>query len=176
MKKTIIGGILTLVIGGTAYTISQEDVIKNFSAETGMSSEQAEEYISGIEEEDLVSWNELGNDYINNGQEVLKQKSSIDCVNYEYEWQSSSLSCQAGKNQIEQLGELEIVLGNSYKVLGSDSAGKSDISKTITLLDQLNVKYQSEIVNWMFDAETIKEMKNTNSYNKSLLKAALESN
>lgn len=43
------------------------------------------------------------------------------------------------------------------------------------LIDQLNADYSYEVVIWTYGASTIDEAKKTNSYNKALLKSALES-
>ncbi len=175
IKSWVTRGILTLIIGGTAYTISQSDVIKNFADDTGMTQEQAEQYINNIPEEELASWDEIGRDFIEEGQTILSSLPEIDCINYEYEWESVSLTCFKGRMQIEKLGNDSVSLGQSYIKLGSDSASKEDISRTISLIDQVNLDYEFEIVSVLLDWSTIDDSKKTNSYNKALLKAALES-
>ncbi len=175
MNRLIGGAILTIIIGGTAYTISQADVVKHFADDTGLTQEQAEQYISGITDDDLVTFNELGADFINDGQEILKYSAGIDCVNYEYEWESNTLSCYQGKSQFKKMGNDEISLGQAYKKLGSDSASKDDISETINLIDKVNSNLELSIVDNVLDRSTIDETKKSNSYNKAILKAALES-
>ncbi len=56
----VIAGILIIVIGGTAYAVSQNDVVKNFSEETGMTQQEAQQYVENISEEELTSLGELG--------------------------------------------------------------------------------------------------------------------
>ena len=102
IKNIATGAIITLLIGGTAYTINQSDVIKNFSDDTGLTQEQAEQYINEIPEEELVSWGEIGSGYMSEGEELLDVAYEIDCANYEYEWESATLSCPEGKAQIEK--------------------------------------------------------------------------
>ena len=175
IKSIATGTIITILIGGTAYTISQEDVIQNFSDDTGLTQEQAELYINEIPEEELVSFDRVGSDLINEGQELLTVANDTDCINYEYEWEVAILSCPEGKTQIDKLARDTISLGQAYIKLSLDSASKDDISKTIILIDQLNLDYQLEIVSQLWDWSTIDEVKKTHSYNKAILKAALES-
>ena len=174
IKDLATGTVITLLIGGTAYTVSQTDVIRNFADDTGLTQEQAEQYKNKISDEEFVSFNQLGSDFINDGQELLSLASEIDCVNYEYEWESASLSCYQGKTQIEKIGRDSISLGQAYRKLDSDSASADDISETIVLIDQLNSDYQLQIVNSVLDRSTIDEIRRTNSYNKAILQAALE--
>ena len=84
MKDLIKGGIITLLIGGSAYTISQSDVIKNFADDTGLTQEQAEEYVNNISEDELFSFDKIGADLIDEGKEIDSLTPEIDCVNYEY--------------------------------------------------------------------------------------------
>lgn len=177
MNRLITGVIITIVIGGTAYTINQADVVKHFAADTGLTQQQAEQYINTIPEDELVSsYDELGSDYIEDGQEILDYVSKIDCVNYEYEWQSASLTCYTGKTQLGKLGRDEISLGQSYKKLDSDSASKDDISKTIELIDTFNSDFDFSIAKNIYSQSEIDEIKKTNSFNKAVLKAVLEGN
>lgn len=175
IKGIVTGTIITLLIGGTAYNINQEDVIQNFADDTGMTQEQAELYIDKIPEEELSSWNQVGSDFINDGQELINFVHEIDCVNYEYEWESTTLSCTEGRNQIDKFAKDSILLGQAYKKLDSESASKDDISKTIILIDQLNSDYQLKIINFVLSMSEINEIEKTNSYNKALLKTVLES-
>lgn len=170
----VVGGVITVVIGGTAFTVSQTDVINNFAEDTGMSQQQAEEYVNKVNQDDLVSYDKIGADMITDGQEILETASSLDCANYDYEWQSATLSCDEGKAQLTTVGSSEIALGEAYKVLNSDSATKTDIDTTIARIDTLNTNYRLPVVSSMMDQATIDDIMKTNSYNKSLLKAALE--
>ena len=175
--KSIIGGaILTLVVGGTVYNISQEDVVNNLLMDTGMTQEESIDFIENIPEEDLGDWDEIGHEFITEGENILSRLDDIDCVNYEYPWESPSFSCFDGKNQLKNIGNDFIYLGNSYVRLSSNSAGDSDIKKTINYIDIVSNDYDSYIIRTIFDLSVIKELKNTNSYNKALLKAVLDSN
>ncbi len=175
MKK-IIGAVITLVIGGTIYTFSQADVVKNFSKDTGLTQQEAEQYVSKIKDEDLVPFGEIGSDFISEGQDMVEAANDIDCVNYEYEWESYTLNCEGGKSQLKRFGNSEIVLGKAYKVLDTEEATEDDISLVIRNIDRLNNDLSLDVVTWMLDPPTIDEIKKTNSYNKALLQAALDSN
>lgn len=174
MNRLITGAIITIVIGGTAYTFSQADVVKNFAEDTGLTQQQAEQYINTIPEDELVSYDEVGAQYIEFGQEVLDDASEIDCVNYEYGWESANLTCYTGKTQLGKMGRDQIALGQSYKKLHLDSASRDDISKTIELIDILNYDLDFSIINSFYNESDIDETKKTNSFNKAVLKAALE--
>lgn len=175
LKEVVVGGVLTLVVGGTAYTINQEDVVTNFAEDTGVSQQEAEQYVNSVEEEDLVEWDVLGNDYISAGQEIVNQVSSIDCINYSYEWQSPSITCEQGKQQLNRYGNDAISLGQAYKALGADNASKVHMSSAVRAIDTLNADYALPVVMKIIDPSTISEDTKANSYNKSLLKAVLES-
>lgn len=170
-----IAGIITLIIGGTVYSVSQSDVVSNFSAETGMSQKEAEAYVENIPEDELVPFDVLGEELIIDGQEVLALAAEIDCVNYYYEWETDSLSCDEGKSQFRQFGEGEIALGQAYQVLSSDSASKDDIRAVIWHLDKMNENYNLEIIVKLMDYADRDEAIKTNLYNKALLQAALQS-
>lgn len=174
MKK-IIGTVITLVIGGTAYTFSQADVVKNFSEDTGLTQQEAEQYVSEIKEEDLAPFDEIGSDFISEGQDMVAEADDIDCVNYEYEWESYTLNCEEGKSQLKKLGNSEIALGKAYKVLDTEDATEEDISSVIRNIDRHNADLELSIVTAVLDPPTIDELKKTNSYNKALLQAALDS-
>lgn len=175
IKGWITGGIITLVIGGTTYSFSQQDVANNMANDTGMTQEQAEQYVNQVTEEDMVPYDELGTDFVTEGQEWLKVASEIDCVNYEYEWESASLSCPEGKTQIREYGQDSIAVGRAYQALSLESATDSDISHAILVIDDLNSDLTFPAILWMYEPADIEEIKNTNSYNKALLETALES-
>ena len=101
--------------------------------------------------------------------------NDIDCINYEYDWESTTLSCFKGKSQLNKLAKNTSSLGYAFKKLDSDSASEEDIAETIRLIDQLNADYELEIFYILWDRPTVSEAKKTNSYNKSILKAALKS-
>ena len=170
----VAGAAVTLVIGGTTYTLTQTDMVNNFSKDTGMSQQQATEYVENIKEEDLVSYDELGNGIISDSEELLRFAAEIDCANYQYEWETSALTCQDGKTQLTETGNDEKALGESYKRLAVDTASKGDMSTTINLIDEVNVDYDFPVIRATLEPEDIKEVKTTNSYNKALLQTALE--
>lgn len=174
-KGGLIKGIITLAIGGTVYSVSQADVAKNFSKDTGMSQEQAQQYVESVKEEDLVPYDELGADYVTEGQETIGMAAQIDCVNYTYEWESAALTCQTGKSQLKNIGDAEVALGRAYTRLASDTATTEDITLVIGLIDKLNTSYNSAIAMLLFDPVARDEMKKANSYNKATLQAALDS-
>lgn len=171
----LIGGILTLVIGGTLYSVSQADVVNKFSEETGMSHDAAEAYIESIPDEDLVSFDELGSVYISEGEEILSEAIDIDCVDYIYEWESDTLSCDEGRSQLMEFAENEIALGKAYRALSFESASTSDIRKVIRLLDENTELYTMKIIIKLIGQSEISELIKTNAYNKALLQAALDS-
>lgn len=57
-------------------------------------------------------------------------------MNYEYEWETVTLSCSEGKRQLKEIGRNSIALGNAYKKLELDSATRKDISITISQIDR----------------------------------------
>lgn len=174
-RGKLIGGIITLIIGGTVYGVSQGDIINHFSAETGLSQAEAEQFINSIPEDELVSFDELGLGLITEGQEILDVASEIDCVNYYYEWETDTLSCEEGKSQFKIFGDSEIELGKAYQVLSSESASTDDIYSVIRLIDKVNENYKLEIITQLVDASEIEDAIKTNLYNKALLQAALDS-
>lgn len=173
--KDLAKAVIVLAIGGGVYTLGQADVANKFSANTGMTQQQAEEYINNISEDELASFDEIGNDFIEDGNAIIEIATQIDCVNYAYEWEVEGFTCQEGKSQLYEVGNDEINLGKAYKKLDQEDADESDISATIPLIDKLNADYELPIVAEILDANTIEESRKTNAYNKSLLQAALES-
>lgn len=176
IKNIIGGGIITIFVGGAAFSFSQQDVVDNFASDTGMTQEQAEQYVNAIPEEELATWTEIGTDYVTESGKTLVMANEIDCVNYEYEWESPTLTCSQGKAQLQKIANTEKSLGQSYIKLDSDTAVAEDMRTTISFLDMLDSDYEHEISTTVFDTKVLDEIKTTNSYNKSLLKAALESN
>ena len=173
--KGIIGAIVTVVIGGAVYSVNQADIVENFSKDTGMSQEASEQYVESITEDDMVSYDEYGLDAIALGEDFISAAAEIDCVNYEYEWETISLSCEEGKSQFIRLGNGEIALGKAYRILDSESASTEDISTVINLIGKSNANLSLEIISQLLDYPTIFEMKKENSYNKAVLQAALDS-
>jgi hypothetical protein len=173
--KEAVVGVVTLVIGGTVYSVSQSDIIDNFADDTGLTQEQAEEYVNTIEEDELFTFDELGILYIEDGENLLEIAIEIDCPNYEYEWESSTLSCDQGKEQLNKFGNDSISLGQTYRTLDTDSASEEDISVVISFLDVVKEDYDYEIIKVLLEDEMIEEEKKTLSYNKAILETVLES-
>lgn len=174
--RNIIGGtVITLVIGGTAFSVSQTDIVDNFASDTGLSQEQAEQYIDSIEEEDLIDYNELGDIFVEDGTEMLVYVEEIDCMNYEYEWESTTLSCDEGKIQFEKIAIDTIALGEAYRKIDEGQIVKANITNAIELIDVLNSDYNLEFAIKVLDPETLDEERKTNSYNKAVLQAILQS-
>ena len=174
--KSVVKTAIVLVIGGTVYTASQADIVDNFSKDTGLTQQKAEQYVSEIKEEDLVPFGEIGSNYISEGQDMISLAVEIDCVNYYYEWESPTLTCDEGKSQLKRVGNSEIALGRAYRALDTEEASSSEISSVIRNIDRLNADYGLDIVTLILDPITIDDVKKTNSYNKALLQAALDSN
>lgn len=175
IKGWLTGGVLTLVIGGASYSFSQQDVANNMVNDTNLSQEQAEQYVSNVTEEDLVSFDELGSSFVTQGQEALEMAKDIDCTNYEYEWESSILSCAEGKNQLSEYARDNIAVGHAYQAMSLDSSSETDINHAIEMIGELNSDLKLPIIKWIFTSADIEEINNTNSYNKALLETALES-
>ena len=175
MKKAIIGGIITLVIGGTGYTISQSDVVSNFAKNTGMSQQQAQQYVNNSQN-NLASFSKVGQDFVSDGNSLLN--TSIDCQNYTYEWVTSSLSCEEGKSDLQTIGNDEVQLGYCYQALGTDlgSASRSKISECINDIDAVDTSYDLPLAVSVIGSSKITDLKNNNLYNKSVLQSALNSN
>jgi hypothetical protein len=136
MKRVIIGGIITLVIGGTGYTISQTDVVNNFAKNTGMSQQQAQKYADDAQK-NLVSFTKIGKQLTTDGNLVISEQSKIDCINYKYKWESPSLSCDEGSIELQTIGNNEIQLGKCYEALDTNlgTTANSKISECITDID-----------------------------------------
>ena len=167
---------MTLVIGGAGYTVSQSDIVNNFSNETGMSQQDAKKYVEDAQG-DLESFSKIGQDFIDDGTQVMNTVSQVDCANYTYGWETSTLSCDQGVIQMKTVGNDEISLGNCYKSLGSDlgQESRTKISECIGDIDAVNADYMLPVVTALLDHNQITESKNANSYNKSVLQAALNS-
>ena len=176
MKRIIIGGVITAIIGGTGYTISQKDVVNNFADNTGMSQEQAQQYVNSSQN-DLQSFTKVGGDLTSDGNSILDTASKIDCVNYTYKWVTSAMSCEEGDNELRTIGNNEITMGNCYAALGTDlgSAGQSKINECIDDIDSLDASYDLPIASSFMDSSQVSSIKNSNLYNKSVLQAASNS-
>lgn len=177
MVKRIIGGVIVMAIGGGTYTISQSDIAKNFSQNTGLSQQQAQQYVNNIKQSDLESFSKVGHDLVSDGNDISNKVASIDCVNYTYTWVSASLSCEGGKNQLQQVGDDEITLGNCYSALDTNlgNSAKPKISECISDIDTVDADYDLPIVSGILDSNTVSDIKNKDIYNKSELQAALNS-
>jgi hypothetical protein len=177
MVKQIIGGVVTLVIGGTVYGVSQSNVVSNFAKNTGQSQQQAQQYVNNIKQSDLQSFSQIGQNLVTDGNTVLQDKASIDCVNYTYKWVTDSLTCYGGAMQLEAMGNDEIALGNCYQALDTNlgNSANSKITECISDSDTLENDYKLPIAAAVLDQNTITTMSNTTAYNKSVLQAALQS-
>jgi len=177
MLKKIIGGVIGLAIGGTVFTISKSDIAKNFSKNTGLTQQQAEEYINNIPQSELDSFSKIGQTFIDDADSLLGIAKDIDCINYSYKWESPSLSCGNGKNQLQKTGNDEITLGHCYQDLDTDlgDSAKSKIKECVESINTVDSDYNLSIMTATIDASSIADWKKTNAYNKSLLEAALES-
>lgn len=173
ITKNIIGSVVAVAIGGSVYTVSQTDIVSNFSKETGMSQQESQKYVEDIQD-DLVSWSEVGDTFVTAGEADMKAASEVDCENYTYEWVSDDLTCENGKAEIYQIGNDELLLGRAYKKLSVESSDKSDIPEVIRLINVVDVHYDSVLIKRINDAATIDEMKKSNLYNKATLQAVLE--
>lgn len=173
MLKELTGGVITVVIGGAAVTLSQADIASNLSSNTGMSQQEAKQYVNNIKESDLQSFSSLGASLIADGQST--QAKNIDCANYSYQWESATLSCSAGKSQLQKIGTDQINLGHCYQALGTDlgSSAKTKMSECVTYIDTVNANYNLPIAIAVLDSKNIADNKSAHSYNKSLLQAAI---
>ncbi len=178
MVKQIIGGVVTIVIGGTAYTVSQSDVANNYSKNAGVSQQQAQQYVNNINQSDLQSFSKAGSSLINDGNLIIRKLPSIDCVNYTYQWETPSLSYADDKNELQGIANDEITLGNCYEDLGTDlgNAAKSKMNECISDIDTVDSDLDLPIATTLLGSKTIADTKNANIYNKSVLQTALASN
>lgn len=175
MKKSILGGIITLVIGGAGFAVSKSDIVSNFSKNTGLSQQAAQQYVDNAQG-NLDSFSNIGSSLAKDGGSILSAGASLDCDNYTYNWESDELSCPAGKDQLQTIGNDEQTLGNCYEALGTDlgTAAKSKISECIGDIDSLNASYNLPIAASLLDQSTIADQRNSGEYNKSVLQAALD--
>lgn len=177
MKNGVIGGIIALVIGGTSFAVSKTDIIDNFSNETGLTHQEAKQYVESAQN-DLASFSVIGSKLVDDGNLVLNTANSLDCINYTYPWESNNLSCSNGKFQMQTISNNEISLGNCYKALATDlgSEAKTKMGECIVDIDRLNSNYDMQIVSKLLEPTDLAESKKSNSYNKSVLQAALKAN
>lgn len=175
IKKIVGGGAAVLLIGGTSFMISQADVANNFAEETGMDQQQAQEYVENAQGE-LESFEDVGQDYIDDGNEVLANANGLDCVNYMYDWESDSLSCEDGRAQLLDIGAKEVALGECFVSLGGDLGDvvRSKIQECIEKIDAMMATLEYAIVPVLIGTEYLTEMRHSNAYNKSVLRAALD--
>lgn len=174
IKNAVIGTIITVIIGGTAYSINQNDIIKNFADDTGLTNEQAEQYVNKVSKDELVAWKEIGSQFVNDGQKTLTAADNIDCINYEYEWETLNLPCSKGKTQMVKLSEDWISLGQAYIKLDSEPSSEYNIKRTIQLINLVNYDLTLEVIKSIYDQPTITKEMQANSYNKALLQTVLD--
>ncbi len=175
VKGWIAGTIITLVIGGTAYTFNQEDVVKNFADETGMTQEQAEQYINTIPEDELDTFTVIGTSFITDGTAMRTEVQNIDCEKNEYEWQSEILTCAMGKRQLTKIADDMIAFGHVFQKLDTDEATEQDIQEAIRLIDQMVRNNRLAVSKAIWTQEELDEENRGHAYNKALLQAALDS-
>lgn len=177
MIKQIVGGVITLAIGGTVYTVSQTDVTNNFSKNTDLTQQQAQQYINNIPKSDITSFTNAGQELIDDGNSIQNTQSQIDCDNYTYDWESPTLTCLDGKSQLQSISNDEITLGNCYQALDTNlgDSATSKISECISDIDTDNAAYKLPIAATLLDNKILMDLTNTNNYNKSVLQAALQS-
>lgn len=177
MIKQIIGGVLTVAIGGTVYHVSQADVAKNLSQNTGMTQQQAQQYVNNIKQSDLESFSKVGQGFIDDANTVQSTLSQLDCENYTYTWETPTLSCSDAKNQLQTIANDESTLGSCYQSLDTDlgSSANSQINECISDIDTVNADDQLPVATAVLDSKTLTDTTNTNNYNKSVLQAALQS-
>lgn len=177
MIKQIVGGVVVLVIGGTSYTIHQSDVSNNLSKNTGMTQQQAQDYVNNIPKDQLESFSKIGQDLSSDGNSVNTEMNKIDCANYTYQWVTPTLSCDDGKTQMQAVGSNEITLGGCFEELDTDlgSTASAKINECLADIDTLNSAYDAPIVSVALDSKTINDTKTTLQYDKSVLQAALQS-
>lgn len=178
IKEVALGAAVTVIIGGSAYTISQTDVIDNFADDTGISQQEAENYITSISEDELFSFTEIGEGLVEEGNETISAANNIDCLNYEYEWQTYSLSCEQGRSQLMEIGEDEVAVGMAYLRMEeseTDVELNGRITTAISKIDKLNVSYDYPIMYAMLTTADVQDYKNTNSYNKAVLQTVQDS-
>lgn len=176
VKKSIVGAVITIVIGGVGYTVTKTDIAKNFAKDTGMSQEQAQQYIDSVKEEDLATFDKIGEEFADGGNKLKQTASQIDCGTYKYDWESDTLPCAKGKSQLDQVADRMVALGKAYIKLADESANKNDIRDTINKIDAVSQAYDYEVFVKGVGQEEVKESKLKLSYNKSLLQAALNKN
>lgn len=177
MVGKIIAGSIAVVIGGSTFVIHKSDVVNNFSKNSGLTQQQAQDYVNNIKPSDLISFSKVGQSFISDGNTILSQSSGIDCFNYTYPaWESSTLSCSDGKSQFQEIGNSEITMGNCLQALDANLGGsaKAKINECITDIDTTNRDYDLPVATALLDSKTLADEKNINAYNKSVLEAALQ--
>jgi len=175
LVKNVIGAVITVAIGGAVFTVSQPAVVDNFAKDTGLTQQEAKQYVEQAGD-DLVSWDEVGKGFIDDGNDIISTVNTLDCDNYTYDWVSPSLTCENGKAELYKIGHDETALGEAYKKLSLDSASKADIPAVIALIDTLNYDYSSDFIDNILDSKDVDDMKKSNSYNKATLQAVLDEN
>jgi hypothetical protein len=178
-KNLVIGGIITLIIGGLTYSFSRQDLIDNFTADTGLSQQQAEEFISSKLDEEGSSWEELGHEFSLASQSLQKIHNSIDCENLSSEEfliikEGVSLSCDEALEQIAQIANSAESVSVAYLKLSEDNVSRDDVRETVFYLDQFITDLDSPVLVPFISSSTIEDYKLSSSLNKSLLKTALE--
>ena len=175
--KRVIGGVIAMVIGGSAFAIGKSGVVSEFSRNTGLSQQQAQQYVNNIPKSDLVSFSKAGQSFIGDGNSILNQASNIDCLHYTYQWVTSTLSCQDGESQLQSAGNDEVTLGHCYVSLGTNlgNSAKSRMRECISDIDKVDLDYGLPVVTSILNNNESTTAKEANAYNKSVLQTALNS-
>lgn len=174
-KKIVSGIVSVLVIGGVGYAISQSKLVDNFSKETGMSQQEAEEYVKNVKEEDLLGAKELGESYIRHSQETQKTNDEIDCATSTIDFaEDFGTDCVTVKAELTKLRRAEEKIGQAYIKLADDKADRTDTQNVINALDEYVAIIKKPIFSNIFTEESIDDLIKTTAYNKSLLVTALQ--
>ena len=174
MKRAIVGVVITAVIGGTTYTISQSDEVKNFSKNSGLSQENAQKYVE-TNKNSLASFEKVGGDLVAESANVSGKALAIDCVNYRYTWETASLGCDEGKSEIQDFASTELNLGQCYLDLGTDlgSIANQRIKECIRGIERYDAGLELPIVRKFLSAQELLDAHRTNQYNKAVLQSAI---
>lgn len=76
-----------------------------------MTQQESQQYIENISEDELISFYDLSASHITLGEEVFKIVREMDCENYQYDWETETLSCGLGMMQLTLFGGSNIELG-----------------------------------------------------------------
>jgi hypothetical protein len=180
IKNIAIGGMVTLTLGGVAYSFSHEDFVNNFAEESGLSQEQAEVYISDSEGRDGVSFGELADDLTRAAAPLQEALSKLDCESFsaadiKIVQETYGTSCEVLKMQGEQFTEATVRLSQSYRTLDGEVFTIENMVHAINSIDNYVETLDSQFIMLSMGTTSIAKMKLTGAYNKSVIKTAVES-